>query len=393
MTTTLEYTNSIYQTTYDDEYNGVVSVGNGTTGGTGSLLYDGRSILTAAHIFDEDDDNTKVNVYVNTPNGFVTLEGTLKIYEEYDSSNITGDLAIITLDDNLNSIHSRYQIYRDTDEINQNFTMVGYGNIGTGNTGGTSNDSNLKLVTENTFEADMYDIYESSYTNLTWIPEEGTTLAADFDSGSSTTDAFDAILDYSDTGVGDMEGFIASGDSGGPAFIDNTIAGVASYTMSSLLDINTEIDSSYGEIAAWQRVSAYQEWIDKEIRSNFIDAPTSSQDVETSVIESNDSIVYTYFFLEYTADRFLIEDNITLDYTTIDGTAIAGEDFIATSGVITLYSDESSVVIPVEIIGDTIAEPDETFSLEVSNPSYGNFGEDAVTLIAVRTIVDDDGYM
>ena len=52
---------------------------------------------------------------------------------------------------------------------------------------------------------------------------------------------------------------------------------------------------------------------------------------------------------------------------------------------------ENQAVIPVEIIGDTLSEADETFFLDVFNPVGGSFGEDVVKLTAVRTIVNDDG--
>jgi len=81
---------------------------------------------------------------------------------------------------------------------------------------------------------------------------------------------------------------------------------------------------------------------------------------------------------------------VTLNYTTRDGTASAGEDYIATSGIVTLYSDESSVVIPVEVIGDTEYETNEVFYLDITNPSVETFDESLSTLVARRVIVDDE---
>jgi len=56
-----------------------------------------------------------------------------------------------------------------------------------------------------------------------------------------------------------------------------------------------------------------------------------------------------------------------------------------------LYPNENQAVIPVEIIGDTSAEPNETFYLDVTNPVGGSFGDAVVKLTAMRTIVNDDG--
>ena len=46
-------------------------------------------------------------------------------------------------------------------------------------------------------------------------------------------------------------------------------------------------------------------------------------------------------------------------------------------------------MIPVEVVGGTIPEADETFYLDVSNPVGDSFGSGVLTLTAVRTIVND----
>jgi hypothetical protein len=60
--------------------------------------------------------------------------------------------------------------------------------------------------------------------------------------------------------------------------------------------------------------------------------------------------------------------NVTVDFATTDGTAIAGEDYIATSGTLTFAPGETTKIIPVPIIGDYTIEPDETFTVNLSNP-------------------------
>jgi hypothetical protein len=48
-------------------------------------------------------------------------------------------------------------------------------------------------------------------------------------------------------------------------------------------------------------------------------------------------------------------------------------------------------VLAVEVIGDTIAEADETFYLDVTSPVGGSFGAGVQVLTAMRTIVNEDG--
>jgi len=396
MTTYLNnYKNPLYHTNYTDYYNSVVRVSNSQSYGTGALLYDGRSVLTAAHVF-EGYDTDNIVVYFDTATGTQAYNATIQVYDGYDSTNSNGDLAILTLEENPSEFYERYDIYRESIVSGQEFTMVGYGAYGSGSSGEILDATDiLKLKTSNTFESDFYDIYSAASTNLAWEPLEDAVLAADFDSAYSVNDAFGNILGLDDLGLGYEEGMIAAGDSGGPAFVDDKIAGVASYTASISADnVSTDsnyvVDSSFGEVGAWQSVSYYQEWIDKTIRDGYVNAPTSKEEVQTSVTETDDGVSYAYFLLEFLGDRESIADNITCSYTTRDGTATAGEDYISISGTITLYSDESAVALAVEIIGDTNIEGDETFYMDVTDPSYGSFADDALTISAVRTIVDDD---
>lgn len=397
MTTFLDdYANIRYSTSYGDFYNGVAKVSNGTNYGTGALLYDGRSIITAAHIF-SGYDTRNITVYFDTYLGApLAYSAYVSIYEGYDSQNANGDIAILTLEQNASADYRRYDIYRYDDEIGQDFTMAGYGMIGSGSGGALEDTSGeQKLKTSNTFDTDMYSVSLNPSSALSWTPQKDAVLAADFDDGSSSHDTFGAFLGIADTGVGYMEGLIAPGDSGGPAFIDEAIAGIASYTSylatyHTRTDIDDVQNSSFGEIGAWQRASYYQEWIDKTLRSNYENAPMAKEEVQKTVYETDSDIVYTYFLLEFVGDRDGIDADITVDYSTRDGSAVAGWDYIAVSGTIAIYRDESKVVIPVEIIPDDITEGEEYFYMDVTNPSHGSFGEGVVMLTAVRTILDDD---
>ena len=80
----------------------------------------------------------------------------------------------------------------------------------------------------------------------------------------------------------------------------------------------------------------------------------------------------------------------TVSYQTKNGTALAGSDYITKSGIISIDAGKSSVLIPVEIIGDTTVEGDETFSLLLTNPSGGIFPEGISELSVTHTILNDD---
>jgi hypothetical protein len=198
-------------------------------------------------------------------------------------------------------------------------------------------------------------------------------------------------------GLADDEGMIAQGDSGGPAFIQGRLAGVASYTAALSLgsikpDIDQQVNSSFGELGAWQRVSAFQQWIDQSLRAQYPNPPTQASEVKKQVTEGHNGTSYVYFIIQFKGMRNHPQELVSVDFATRNGTAFAGSDFIAASGRLNLYPGENQALIPVEIIGDTVPEPSEYFYLDVFNPLGGRFENGAVKLTAMRTILDNDGW-
>jgi hypothetical protein len=129
------------------------------------------------------------------------------------------------------------------------------------------------------------------------------------------------------------------------------------------------------------------------LRAQYRDAPTRPSDVKAAIAEGHAGTVLVFFLLEFTGQRASPDQWVSVDYATRDGSATAGLDYVATSGRLVLYRNETQAVIPVEIIGDRIAEPDEVFYLDVFNPIGGSFGPGVTQLVGMRTIVDDDGWL
>lgn len=395
MVTTASYTEARIRALPGAGYDGVVRVSVGGSYGTGVLLYDGRAVLTAAHLFSGD--ARSASVHFESIAGAETISSSgVTVLPNYDAVNVNNDLAIVWLSESAPREADRYTLYRGSDEIRKTMVMVGYGLSGSGSTGAQTTSSILRLKAENQFDADAATLKAWLGSGMSWTPTARTQLVADFDDGTTSHDALGWLISKPGAGLGQGEGLVAPGDSGGPAFINGQVAGIASYTASlGRNGVNPDIDgarnSSYGEIASWQRCSAYQQWIDQSIREQYPNAPTTPQEVQRQVIEGNSGTSLAYFLLQFTGVRAEPNQILSVDYVTRDGSAKAGEDYLATSGTLVLYPDENQAVIPVEIIGDTVAESDEIFSLAVTNPVGGNFGEGVIELVAVRTIVNDDG--
>ncbi len=63
------------------------------------------------------------------------------------------------------------------------------------------------------------------------------------------------------------------------------------------------------------------------------------------------------------------ESNVSVNYETVEGTAMVGTDFMAVSnGQLIFLPSETTKNISITILGDDIFEPDETFDILLSNP-------------------------
>jgi len=77
---------------------------------------------------------------------------------------------------------------------------------------------------------------------------------------------------------------------------------------------------------------------------------------------------------------------VAVDYSTANGTATAGADYTATSGTVTFSPGETSKTVRVQVTGDTLDEPDETFTVDLVNATNATVADAQ----GVGTIVDDD---
>jgi len=78
--------------------------------------------------------------------------------------------------------------------------------------------------------------------------------------------------------------------------------------------------------------------------------------------------------------------NVDIQFSTQAGTATAGSDFLATSGILTIRAGRTSGVIAVSIVGDTVPEGTETFQVNLT-------GAGAVPILdgtGIGTILDND---
>ena len=79
-------------------------------------------------------------------------------------------------------------------------------------------------------------------------------------------------------------------------------------------------------------------------------------------------------------------DTITVVYSTADGTAKAGSDYAAATGTVSFAPGETAKTIAVSVNGDVINEPDEIFSVDLTNAVNATIADPQ----GIGTITNDD---
>ena len=251
-------------TTSDPAFNGVVKIelSDGTYG-SGALMFGGNYILTAAHVVTNSAGQKMpgtIKFYPNSSNVFSLpisfTAADVSIVQGYVPNGgipVPNDVAVINIHDNAPSGIAGYELYRSSNEIGQSFTMVGFGQTGNGTNGADSTDRYPKRIGINTFEATGADVGRPAFfRNLVYDFDNGTPsgnfLLNRYGVPSTTGETSSNILIETDS---------ASGDSGGPGFINSNgkllIAGIVSFGPPSLFSIG---------VSDYARVSAFADEID-----------------------------------------------------------------------------------------------------------------------------------
>ena len=102
-----------------------------------------------------------------------------------------------------------------------------------------------------------------------------------------------------------------------------------------------------------------------------------------SVTEGNTGTANALFTVSLSAAS---TNTVSVQYASANGTATAGSDYTAVSGTLTFAPGETSKTISVAVAGDTINEPDETFVVNLSNPSNATIADGQ----GQATILNDD---
>jgi Calx-beta domain/Cohesin domain/Carboxypeptidase regulatory-like domain len=95
----------------------------------------------------------------------------------------------------------------------------------------------------------------------------------------------------------------------------------------------------------------------------------------------------TPFVFTFTRSGNATAFSSVLNYATANGTATAPGDYAAASGSVTFAPNETTKTVTVNVVGDTVVEPNETFTVSITSVTNGI----VATATGTGTIVNDDG--
>ena len=101
-------------------------------------------------------------------------------------------------------------------------------------------------------------------------------------------------------------------------------------------------------------------------------------------VEGNDGAASIDFTI--TLSQAAAQD-VTVDYATSDGTAVSAEnDYVPTTGTLVIPAGQTSATVSVPVNGDVRLEPDESFFVNLSNPTNATISGNQ----AIGTILNDE---
>lgn len=203
-----------------------------------------------------------------------------------------------------------------------------------------------------------------------------TTGTVTLTAGQSST--YISIPVYGDTAVEGDEVFkLVLTDIRNAAFAWNAAGVVA---------IGTILDDDSGPVSSAGGIGAYSSGING---AEPADSGPVVSVISTSLNEGNSGFEYArvYVLLSQTATT-----NVTMNWSTTSGTATAGSDFSSSaSGTVTIAAGSRSGYFNVLVYGDVAIEPDENFSVTLTNLSGAVFEGGTSSKVVTIDILDDDG--
>ncbi|MCZ8223651.1 MAG: right-handed parallel beta-helix repeat-containing protein, partial [Microcystis sp. LE19-84.1B] len=217
---------------------------------------------------------------------------------------------------------------------------------------------------------------------------------------SWTSDAWNAIIGQSDKKLGLSPS--TANQSNSPQTLASSFLDTNSYQIATTATVSQTIDNFWDAIPdwgdnAWQATTKWSadawksidEWTPQTWQATTTwtaadwDKPFLTISNPT-IVENNSGTNNLIFKVTLSTTS---TQTITVNYATANNTATAGSDYTATTGTLTFTPGQISQDIIISVNGDTAIEPDETFLINLSNPSNALITDNQ----GLGTITNDDG--
>ena len=120
--------------------------------------------------------------------------------------------------------------------------------------------------------------------------------------------------------------------------------------------------------------------------TTVVDEPGGTLQLATAVEEIEETSGSVRLLVTRTNHTYGV---MTVHYAAVEGTALAGADYTATAGTLTLTNGQTNVYITIPVLDDSLDEPTEAFTCLLDTPGGG--ADLGACTSAVISIFDDDG--
>jgi hypothetical protein len=83
---------------------------------------------------------------------------------------------------------------------------------------------------------------------------------------------------------------------------------------------------------------------------------------------------------------------VRVSFTTVDGTAVAPDDYVASSGTLSFPPGVRVRRVPIEVVGDDLDESSESFRIRISRPTGASLADRVGSVVVEDDDCDDDQY-
>jgi hypothetical protein len=166
----------------------------------------------------------------------------------------------------------------------------------------------------------------------------------------------------------------------------------------STMQVDPADDRTFWYIGEYLSANGTFNWRTRVVSYKFALPPATLSIGDVTLSEGNASTTNAQF----TITRSHNADAVSVRVDTANGSALAGSDFVGISNQIVNFTANGATTATVDVVinGDTILEPDETFTVNLSNPSgatladasgLGTISNDDAASIAINDVTQVEG--